>query len=238
MCCQRFLLGILGGFGCVCLLLRLRVVGDFACVRALIGVDLNALDCVRLDCESVVKSALFGFKIPLGFVRKFLNLESKLLLDSVNSFGLRFCVTDCASFVPLRFCPCPFFRISLDFVCVSESVELDSVNALDSAPPRFCIFSFFRISALDSVIVFESTLDSVDSLFLKLAFSRIFSNFFRIACLRKRKRGFPSPRSPQPPLPALPSPEKNKAPLFLLRFACNPLGLFAQSGRVPRCILV
>ena len=171
------------------------------------GVDLNALDCVRLDCESVVKSALFGFKIPLGFVRKFLNLESKLLLDSVNSFGLRFCVTDCASFVPLRFCPCPFFRISLDFVCVSESVELDSVNALDSAPPRFCIFSFFRISldsvscaffrisALDSVIVFESTLDSVDSLFLKLAFSRILSNFLE-SCVSQKKRGFPSPRSP------------------------------------------
>ena len=41
VCCQRFcvLLGVLGGFGCVCLLLRLRVVGDFACVRALIGVD-------------------------------------------------------------------------------------------------------------------------------------------------------------------------------------------------------
>lgn len=47
VCCQRFcvLLGVFGGFGCVCLLLRLRVVGDFACVGALIG---GRFKCLRL----------------------------------------------------------------------------------------------------------------------------------------------------------------------------------------------
>ena len=62
---------------------------------------------------------------------------------------------------------------SLDSALASESIWLDSVNVLDSAPPRFCVFSFFRISldsvscasfrisALDSVIVFESVPDSV-----------------------------------------------------------------------------
>ena len=61
----------------------------------------------------------------------------------------------------LRFCLCALFRISLDSVivfesaldsvlsrfsasdcvCVCESMEVDSVNALDSAAPRFCVFS-------------------------------------------------------------------------------------------------
>ena len=65
------------------------------------------------------------------------------------------------------------FESALDSALASESIWLDSVNVLDSAPPRFCVFSFFRISldsvscasfrisALDSVIVFESVPDSV-----------------------------------------------------------------------------
>ncbi|WP_394997071.1 hypothetical protein [uncultured Helicobacter sp.] len=65
----------------------------------------------------------------------------------------------------------------IDSVIVFESVGLDSVNALDSVLPRFCFCSFFRIS-LDSVLPRISALDSVVSKFLRLAFSRILSNFF------------------------------------------------------------
>ena len=67
-----------------------------------------------------------------------------------------------------RICVFSFFRISLDSVIVLESSGLDSVSCAS-----------FRISALDSVNVLdsESTLDSVDSLFLRVVFSRILSNF-------------------------------------------------------------
>ena len=72
---------------------------------------------------------------------------------------------------------------------------------------RFCVFSFFRISldsvlvsesvGLDSMLAFESALDSVDSLFLRVVFSRILSNFLE-SCVFSQKGVFPSPRSPQP----------------------------------------
>ena len=92
----------------------------------------------------------------------------------------------------------------------------------------------FRIS-LDSVLVFESVLGSVeldsesvlDSKFLRVLFSRILSNFLE-SCVFSQKG--------VSPLPALPSPEKDKAPLFLLRFACKPSA--RQTGRVPRFFLV
>ncbi|WP_394997921.1 hypothetical protein [uncultured Helicobacter sp.] len=67
----------------------------------------------------------------------------------------------------------------------------------------------FRIFALDSINVLdsESALDSVDSKFLRIAFSRIFSNFLESCVCAKRKGVYPlSPHSQ--------SPEKNKAPRF------------------------
>ena len=129
-------------------------------------------------------------------------LDSESALDSPNSALFRFCL-------------CSLLRISLDSVIVSESKWLDSVNVLDSVFPRF--------SALDS----ESALDSVDSKFLRVVFSRILSNFLE-SCVFSQKG--------VSPLPALPSPEKDKAPLFLLRFACKPSA--RQTGRVPRFFLV
>ena len=133
------------------------------------------------------------------------------------------------------FCESRFGFFGVGCVLCCESMWLDSVNALDSMPPRFCIFSFFRIS-LDSVIVSESkwldsescvsfrisALDSIDSKFLGVVFSRIFSRFSSSLVCAKEKRVSPHP--------ALPRPEKNKAPLFLLRCACNPLGLFGNRG--------
>ncbi len=89
---------------------------------------------------------------------------------------------------------------------VPESMWLDSISCAS-----------FRISALDSVIVFESApdsesaLDSVDSLFFKVVFSRIFSRFLESRVCAKEKG--------VSPLPALPSPEKDKAP----RFCCATL---------------
>ena len=152
-----------------------------------------------------------------------LGLDSKSALDSVDSFGLRFC----------RYA---LFRISLDSVLVFESVlgsveldsesnsktlNLDSESVLGSTPLGLCFCSLFRIS-LDSVITLESVgLDSVDSKFLRIAFSRIFSNFLESRVCAKRKGVLSPPRTLKAP---------KKSPLFLLRFACNPLGLFGNRG--------
>ena len=89
-------------------------------------------------------------------------------------------------------------------------------SVLDSVLPRF--------SALDS----ESVLDSIDSKFLRVVFSRIFSRFCILLCFFAKRGVIPSPHSQ--------SPEKDKAPLFLLRFACKPSA--RQTGRVPRFFLV
>ena len=65
-------------------------------------------------------------------------------------------------------------------------------------------------------------LDSVNSKFLKVSFSRILSRFCVLRCFFA-KRDIPlSPLSPAP----------KKPPLFLLRFACKPSA--RQTGRVPR----
>ena len=95
-------------------------------------------------------------------------LDSESALDSPNSALFRFCL-------------CSLLRISLDSVIVSESKWLDSVNVLDSVFPRF--------SALDS----ESALDSIDSKFLRVVFSRILSNFLE-SCVFSQKGVFPSPQ--------------------------------------------
>ena len=125
-----------------------------------------------------------------------------------------------------RICVFSFFRISLDSVIVLESSGLDSVSCAS-----------FRISALDSVNVLdsessaldsvnvldsESTLDSVDSLFLRVVFSRILSNFLE-SCVFSQKGVLSPPRTLKAP---------KKSPLFLLRFACKPSA--RQTGREPR----
>ncbi len=112
-----------------------------------------------------------------------------------------------------RICVFSFFRISLDSVIVLESSGLDSVSCAS-----------FRISALDSVNVLDSetTLDSVDSLFLRVVFSRILSNFLE-SCVFSQKGVLSPPRTLKAP---------KKSPLFLLRFACKPSA--RQTGRVPR----
>ena len=109
------------------------------------------------------------------------------------------------------------FKISLDSMRALESLGLDSINALDCESTLNCVLSTFAL--VDSVIVFESvgldsvkaldsesTLDSVDSLFLRVVFSRIFSRFSKSLVCAKEKG--------VSPLPALPSPEKDKAPRF------------------------
>ena len=114
------------------------------------------------------------------------------------------------------------FKISLDSMRALESLGLDSINALDCESTLNCVLSTFAL--VDSVIVFESvgldsvkaldsesTLDSVDSLFLRVVFSRIFSRFSKSLVCAKEKG--------VSPLPALPSPEKDKAP----RFCCATL---------------
>ena len=132
--------------------------------------------------------ALFGAWLC---VCESVELDSESTLDSVDSFGL-------------RFCPCPFFRISLDSVRVFESVGLDSV--------------FPKFSALDS----ESTLDSVDSKFLRVVFSRIFPRFSKSLCFFAKRGVIPSTLAKAP----------KKPPLFLLRLACKPLA--RQSRGEPR----
>ena len=88
-------------------------------------------------------------------------------------------------------------------------------SALDSALASESV-------GLDSMLAFESALDSIGSKFLRVVFSRIFSRFCVLLCFFA-KRGIPlSPLSPAP----------KKSPLFLLRFACKPSA--RQTGRVPR----
>ena len=54
-------------------------------------------------------------------------MESRELLDSKSALNVALS----------KFCFCAFFRISLDFVIVSESIRLDSVNVLDSVDSKF-----------------------------------------------------------------------------------------------------
>ena len=94
-------------------------------------------------------------------------------LDSVNALLDCESTLDCAPSTFALVDSVIVLESALDSALASESIWLDSVNVLDSAPPRFCVFSFFRISldsvscasfrisALDSVIVFESVPDSV-----------------------------------------------------------------------------
>ena len=103
------------------------------------------------------------------------------------------------------------------FVHCSESLGLDSVNALDSESAFDCVLSTFAFVdsvivfesaldsalasesvGLDSMLIFESALDSVDSLFLRVAFSRILSRFCVLRCFFA-KRDIPlSPHSQSP----------------------------------------
>ena len=92
---------------------------------------------------------------------------------------------------PLGLCLCSLFRISLDSVITLESVGLDSVNVLDSVLPRF--------SALDS----ESALDSVDSKFLRVVFSRILPRFSKSFCFFAKRGVIPSPLAKAPKKPPL-----------------------------------
>ena len=99
------------------------------------------------------------------------------------------------------------FKISLDSMRALESLGLDSINALDS----------------------ESTLDSVDSLFLKLAFSRILSNFLE-SCVSQKKKGFPlSPLSP--------AQKKIKRRVFAA-LCLQPVGSFCANGERASLFLV
>ena len=91
------------------------------------------------------------------------------------------------------------FKISLDSMRALESLGLDSINALDSESTLNVVLSTFAL------------VDSVDSLFLRVVFSRIFSRFSKSLVCAKEKG--------VSPLPALPSPEKDKAP----RFCCATL---------------
>ena len=122
---------------------------------------------------------------------------------------------DCLGF---RFCLCALFGA---WLCVCESVGVDSVNALDcesalvspsSILLRFCPCPFFRISALDSV----------DSKFLRVVFSRILPRFSKSFCFFAKRGVIPSPLAKAP----------KKPPLFLLRLACKPLA--RQSRGEPR----
>ena len=80
-------------------------------------------------------------------------------------------------------------------------------SVLDSVLPRF--------SALDS----ESVLDSIDSKFLRVVFSRIFSRFCILLCFFAKRGVIPSPHSQ--------SPEKDKAP----RFCCALLASLRHGNR-------
>ena len=80
----------------------------------------------------------------------------------------------------------------------------------------------FRISALDSINVLdsESALDSVDSKFLRVVFSRILSNFSNLLFAQKEKGFIPSPRT-------LKAPKRIKRRVFAA-LCLQPVGSFAQ----------
>ena len=173
---------------------------SWLCVCESVGVDsVNALDC---ESALVSPSSILLRFCPCPFFR--ISLDSVIVLESMRLDSPR--VLDCESALNVVLSTFALvdsvivLESSLDSALASESIWLDSVNVLDSAPPRFCVFSFFRIS-LDSVIVFksvpdsvcildsESALDSVDSKFLRLAFSRIFSNFLESCVLCEKGEG-------------------------------------------------
>ena len=186
---------------------------SWLCVCESVGVDsVNALDC---ESALVSPSSILLRFCPCPFFR--ISLDSVIVLESMRLDSPR--VLDCESALNVVLSTFALvdsvivLESSLDSALASESIWLDSVNVLDSAPPRFCVFSFFRISldsvscvsfrisALDSVVVFksvpdsvcvldsESALDSVDSKFLRLAFSRIFSNFLESCVLCEKGEG-------------------------------------------------
>ena len=100
----------------------------------------------------------------------------------------------------------------------SESSSIESKPTTESPTSKNLCEALPNInnSACASTSRAESK-ESIDSKFLRIAFSRIFPRFSKSLVCAKRKGVYP--------LPVSFSPEKNKAPLFLLRFACNPLAL-------------
>ena len=159
-------------------------------------------------------------------------LASMCALDSVL-FESWLCVCESVGVDSVNALDC---ESALDSALASESIWLDSVNVLDSAPPRFCVFSFFRISALDSVNVLdsESTLDSVDSLFLRVVFSRIFPRFSKSLCFFAKRGVIPSPLAKAPKKPPLFRQPQSIS--FGGRASLFPL--LAQSLRRHYCLLV
>ena len=85
-------------------------------------------------------------------------LASMCALDSVL-FESWLCVCESVGVDSVNALDC---ESALDSALASESIWLDSVNVLDSAPPRFCVFSFFRIS-LDSVSCASFRISALDS---------------------------------------------------------------------------
>ena len=85
-------------------------------------------------------------------------LDSMRALDSVL-FESWLCVCESVGVDSVNALDC---ESALDSALASESIWLDSVNVLDSAPPRFCVFSFFRIS-LDSVSCASFRISALDS---------------------------------------------------------------------------
>ena len=140
---------------------------------ALVWVALcEVVECARaLDSMRALDSVLF---------ESWLCVCESVGVDSVNALDCESALVSPSSIL-LRFCPCPFFRISLDSMRVTESIRLDSVNVLDS----------------------ESTLDSVDSLFLRVVFSRIFPRFSKSLCFFAKRGVIPSPLAKAPKKPPL-----------------------------------
>ena len=89
----------------------------------------------------------------------------------------------------------------------SESSSIESKSTTESPTSKNLCEALPNInnSACASTSRAESK-ESIDSKFLRIAFSRIFSNFLE-SCVCAKRKGVS-------PLPALPSPEKDKAPLF------------------------
>ena len=171
---------------------------------ALVWVALcEVVECARaLDSMRALDSVLF---------ESWLCVCESVGVDSVNALDCESALVSPSSIL-LRFCPCPFFRISLDSMRVTESIRLDSVNVLDS----------------------ESTLDSVDSLFLRVVFSRIFPRFSKSLCFFAKRGVIPSPLAKAPKKPPLFRQPQSIS--FGGRASLFPL--LAQSLRRHYCLLV
>ena len=85
--------------------------------------------------------------------------------------------------------------------------------------------SRFRVLVLDSSLDLESKIDSQSHQNLE---SSLLDSLSHGYCLDSQNRLFAQKKKGFPLSPHSQSPEKDKAPLFLLRFACNPLGLFGS----------